>query len=266
MHREDYAMQTSEGFWGRKVRAAVGRGLIGVLAMAAAGCGGGGTAGGNVAVRLFNGAYGQATLYLAFQDANNVTLAVSPNADFGALTADTSVRNTLTSAILEATSGPLGSAQAAVVAGGSYTLYAGGDAFDGWRGFVLQDTQAVAAGSTIGIRAIQLGDKNKTVDVFVLPGSTGITSSNQLFTGLFFNTVSSSSNTPLTVDANGYVLDAITNGSLYTVTITKQGTTTVLATVTFTANQGGYYTIAVFDTPPGSANATQVAVMTDHRS
>ena len=239
----------------------------GLAALCLVGCGGGSGLVGQQQprVRLFNGADGQASIFANYRDVNLANLGNSPNATFGSSTTDTIEKNSTITATLQSSSAVLVTTPPALLRNNSfYTTFAYGQASQGYHGVILEDSQAVASGTNIGVRAIELGSTNTPVDVFVLPSLTTVSSTNQLFTSLAFGTVTTSNNTLQAVDANGYILDPVTN-TLFTVTVTAHGSTTPLATTTFTAVQGSYYTIVVFDSPSGSTTQTSVAVLTDKR-
>jgi hypothetical protein len=240
-----------------------------VVGMLLAGCGG--SDGGVVAqltprVRLFNGVDGQSTVYATFQDANLNNLGTSPNAAYAAATTDTLIANTTATATVFASTGPLVTTTPSLYRENSYyTLYAFGGAFQGYRGLVVSDSQLVAAGATFGVRAVQLGTTNAAVDVYVAPGATPPAASNEIFSNLSYGTVTSSANTALAVDSNGYLLSSINGESLYTVTVTVHGSLAPIASCSATITQGSYNTVVVYDSPTGAATQTSVIVLGDQR-
>lgn len=218
-------------------------------------------------VRLFNGADGQATMFASYQDANLRSLGFSPNAAYGAATTDTLIANTTATATIHVSTGTLFTTAPTLFRENSfYSLYVYGSAFLGSHGLVLADSQSVSAGQTFGIRAVQLGTKNQNVDVYVQTGITPLNPASLVFSGVGFGMVSSAANTVQAVDTNGYVLQALGGNTLYTVSITTQGTTTPLAATTVTVTPGSYYTVVVYDAPTGAATQTSVSVLTDRRS
>ena len=241
--------------------------FLGLVLVGCGGSGGGITAQQSPRVRLFNGADGQATLYATYQDGNLNNLGTSANAAYGAATTDTLITNTTATATLQATTGALLTTAPTLYRENSYySLYAYGAAFQGYHGMVVADSQLVSTGQTFGIRAVQLGTKNPNVDVYVQPGVAPLSPSNREFTGVGFGTVTSSVNTTQAVDTNGYLLPSLNGNTLYTVSITTQGTTTVIASTTVTVTPGDYYTVVVSDSPVGASTQTSVSVLADRRA
>lgn len=245
--------------------------LAGLGGLVLVGCGG--TGGGILGqqtprVRLFDAVTGETTIYATYQDANLNNLGVSSHVSYGAATTDTLVSNTNITATIDAPTGALVTSPSVLLReGDDYTVYAFGTAFPGYHATVLQDSQTVSgSGSSFGVRAFNLGQKAADVDVFVLPMSTALTTSNQVFTSLGSGLVTTSSNTAQAVDGNGYTLDPINGDTVYTVTVTAHGSLTPLAQTSVTVNQGSYYTVAIYDAPTGSSGQTTVAVLNDTRT
>lgn len=239
--------------------------IVGVALLCLAGCGGGIVGQQQPRVRLFNAADGQATVFAAYQDSNLVNLGMSPNASFGSATTDTIISNTTATASIDTPSGTLVTTSPNLFRVGSfYTVHAYGKAGSGYHGMIVEDSQAVANGGSIGIRAIQLGANNPSVDITVSQAASQ-TIGGPLFTNVGQGTVSGSGNTSSAVDANGYVLFATNSSTLFAVSVTAHGSTTAIATTTFTLVPGSYYTIVVLDSST-SGSQTTVSVLSDRRA
>ncbi|HLK14435.1 MAG TPA: DUF4397 domain-containing protein [Fimbriimonadaceae bacterium] len=229
------------------------------------GCGGGIVGQQQPRVRLFNGADGQAVVFASFQDASLVNLGMSPNAAFGSATADTIITNTTATATISAPSGPLVTTQPTLFRVGSfYTVYAYGAASPGYHGLVLEDSQSIASGGNVGVRAVELGKNAPAVDIFFNLAASQA-NGGPLFSNLQLGLVSGSANTTQAVDLNGYVLFPTNSSTLYAVTVTAHGSTTPIASTTVTVSPGSYYTIVVFDTG-GATTQTSAAILNDHRT
>ena len=241
---------------------------VGISACLVISCGGSGSGGGQHAlVRLFNGMVGQTSVFAQYKDASQVVLGTSPNAPFGAATADASIAASTATADIFGSSGQLFTTPATLFQSNTdSTLYTYGYALYGSHSLTVTDSQAIATGTSIGVRAVQIGFNNRTVDAYVLPSVTPITPTNVLFSGLVTGAVSGSSNTAQPVDANGYEVLSIAGGTNLRASVTGPGSPIILNSTTFTASAGHYYTVVIYDSAIGSGSQTSVLVLDDHRS